>query len=408
MELLWEYALPQDDHLDQTDLEAPILARSDRVWIATWRYEYSVADRAASSERRGKVLRLHAVDLRSGSAEQVELAVRELKLPAEWTFLDQTYLHCGPLVRLDPEPHLVPSVPFLDALTPTQNAGRLDQVIIDGRFIVSDWRDNAIHCFDFVTGDPVWSRQFDPDAMRPYRVGEVVTSSGVPCAHAVGGLHLLDARTGETRGVIALPRKDVLYSPQRFDGDELYGYTNWSVGGVVRCDPGRRVKWQYRLRFEGPAWYRRTWLIDDVVVWVKGSTELVGVDATTGDERWRFGGGAHLSGRVAVSSSGDLITSTSGRDGALHLLSATSGHPRWTARVAGACKYRAVHKGTVIAGDYDGRVLQIDLTTGEIVDQLNIGSAVVGDVHVANETVYTVAWPIDDHPPRLVAIALDA
>ena len=136
--------------------------------------------------------------------------------------------------------------------------------------------------------------------MQPYRVGEVVASSRAHCAHATGGLHHLDAQTGETTSVIQLPRRDVLYSPQEFDGDELYGYTNWSVGGVVRCDPEHRVKWQYRRRFDGPAWYRRTWLIDDVIVWVKGSTELVGVDATTGDDRWSVGGGAQLSGRVAV------------------------------------------------------------------------------------------------------------
>ena len=31
MELLWEYALPQDDRLDQTDLEAPILDRLEAI-----------------------------------------------------------------------------------------------------------------------------------------------------------------------------------------------------------------------------------------------------------------------------------------------------------------------------------------------------------------------------------------
>lgn len=403
MRLIWSHDLPADKGLRDTDLEGPIGLFDGKVWFGTADYEYQAEERSLHPDRRGVVLRLDAIDAKSGGSQRFELALPRTDRPACWTFIAERLLYCGPLLFLHPTPHVAPQLSELDAVAARSNL-RLDPVLLGDRLIVADAETRSVVAYDLDTQRIAWSREFPP--LKPYRMSEAFLFEGRIASHAPDGLHWIDPATGETADTVKFPKVDVLYSPVSIDGDVLVGYTNWSTGGVIRYDPvSGEIRWQYRRRFDGPASYRRIWLVGDVVVWIKGETELIGIDARSGVERWSYRAAPYLYGRVSVVDD-DLVFGSAGNDGAVHVVNAESGQPRWTQFLKNGCEFYALHDRSIIVGDFDGVLRRLDLRSGRELDRVELGSQVVGDVVVADGFAYTVVWPTERRPAQVVGVTL--
>jgi hypothetical protein len=221
-----------------------------------------------------------------------------------------------------------------------------------------------------------------------------------------GGLWLIDPLSGERRDLIKLPRIDKVFSPLDYHGDWLLGFTNWTSCGVVRFSPrDRRVVWKYRRTFQGPSNYCRIWQCEDVIIMPKGYTELIGIDASTGRERWRHRTTPYLYSAVELRN-GMLIFGTAGADGSLQVLDTQSGELRWSRFLKNGCQYFAWHKESIIAGDFDKCLRRFDFGTGEEQDQIELDAQVVGDVKVHDGRAFTTIWMTDQRPARLVCVDL--
>jgi hypothetical protein len=169
----------------------------------------------------------------------------------------------------------------------------------------------------------------------------------------------------------------------------------------------KKVLWRYRKGFSGPASYCRIYLLDNLVVWVKGETEIIGIDVATGTERWSCPASPWLYTEIHTHD-GDLIFGTAGRDGCILRVEGASGKVKWSVFLKNGCAYFDYSKSSIIVGDFEGRLRRLDLENGRELDAIVLDGQVVGDVKVAGSAAYTVVWfGADGRPPRLVRVDLE-
>lgn len=401
MQILWEYPLPLRAHPSACHYEGPLLARAGRLFYPTCDFRPELPGPA-----RGLVITLHEIELESGRARTHQFSQSLLSLPSDWSFVEtagRLVFHSDAFVSLDPEFHLLSQVPPMRVAS-TKNPGRGKLLAHAGRIYFTDYATNTLFCVDPKSEEVDWSSHLGE--IGNYRSGDPQLFEGQLACFGNQGLLIFDAETGERLSSFRVPRVDKLYSPIPEGDDLLLGYTNWSVGGVLRLHRSSgKLLWRYRRKFEGPASYCQIWRLGDVVVWVKGSTEIIALDAATGEERWSYSSVPYLYSDVRVVN-GDLLFGTAGADGAIHRLDPATGQPRWTHFLKNGCSYFDLYFDSAIVGDFDGYLRRLDLYTGEALDSLDLGAEVVGDVLVAGERVFTVVWGSDEHPPRLVCVSL--
>jgi outer membrane protein assembly factor BamB len=401
MELLWEYPLPLGEHPRDYEYEGPLLAHGGSVYCATYA---DTTDHVRAALRYA--VRLHRVNRATGVGDAFDFEVTDPCLPGAWSLTpvgDEVLFHCGAFIRCGTEPLRLAGVPE-GALVPEKLAARPAPLVEGTRVYYTNDRNQTLCCLDLEAERLIWSQPLK--SSPSYRLGAPLPFGDRLACYGRNALLIVDASTGETVDEIRIPRIDKLYSPLA-DGDELLlGFTNYSMAGVLRYRPETgQVVWRSHRKFEGPASYCRIWRVGDVLVWVKGETELVGVDAATGAERWRARAAPYLYSRVTVIGT-LLLFGTAGRGGVVQVVDALTGETVWSRALNNGCSYYALHEGSVIVGDFDGLVLRLDLRSGAELDRLVLGTEVVGDVLADRDRAYTVAWPDEEQPPRLVCIGL--
>ena len=402
MRLLWEYPLPQSEQPRDYEYEGPLLVHGDQIYLGT----YSEPEVQARPHSGLFGARLHRIDRKQGIGEWCDFGVRDPRPPGAWSLTpvgDEVLFHCGAFVRCLAEPRRLAEVPDGD-LVPIKLAARPEPLRIGTRLYCANDRNQTLCCLDLAEEQVVWSQPLK--GSPSYRIGAPLRFGERIACYGRDALLIFDSETGETLDELKVPRVDKLYSPLADGDDLLIGYTNYSSAGVLRYRPATgKVGWQYRKKFEGPASYCRIWRVDDLVVWVKGETELIAVDTASGTERWRAATHPYLYSRITVLGT-DLLLGTAGRQGAVQVVNGLTGETRWRLPLHNGCSYYALHDSSVLVGDFDGWVRRLDLRTGTELDRLQLGTEIVGDIAMDGERVYTVAWPDEERPARLVCIDL--
>lgn len=360
MRLRWEYELPVCEQMLGYEYEGPIHPLGDEVCFVTFDHEYPREVRAEDEGKRGRVLHLHRVEIRSGLGRVTSSRVTECLIPSEWTYIQcgrKLLLHTGYVHEISKAAFEALAWPYLRVAgavasnrrgTFLQDSGRLifagrpgtDMGIDDESKWVRSEEGYIIHpmprggdvlyCYDLDALINRWELGLEHTPPRDqYRVGPPAFIGDHIVCDGQDALNWIDPDRGEIDGQVRVPRVDKLFAPLEYEGDLLLAYTNWTTGGVMRYSlADRKVVWRYRRRqYAGNA---RGELIrqGDVVVWSKGGTEIVGLDVGTGEQLWSLETLWLYTGIDPVSDS--LIFGTSGRDGSVCRANPRTGEVAWS------------------------------------------------------------------------------
>jgi outer membrane protein assembly factor BamB len=142
-----------------------------------------------------------------------------------------------------------------------------------------------------------------------------------------------------------------------------------------------------------------------LVYWLKNETALICVNADSGEEvfctptrPWLY--------TLPFFTKGSIIFGTSGANGFLTNMNAASGDLKWSMPLKNGCAYFAMHGETVIVGDFDKKLYQIDLQSGEVLQELYAGGEVVGNIASENGFIYTVIWGNESEPVKLIKVKI--
>lgn len=213
---------------------------------------------------------------------------------------------------------------------------------------------------------------------------------------------------GSIADTLRIPRINKLYGPFRLeDGSLLIGYTNWTNAGVLRYSPGdKRILWRHKRQFEGPQLLCRIWHEDGRTYWVKNDTEMICLSDDTGEELFQLRTAPWLYTPLEFRD-GRILFGTSGANGYINCADAITGKLLWNMPLLNGCSSFAVHRDTVLAGDFSKRIFRLDISSGAIIDHLQVDGQVVGRISVQQNQLYTVLWENEQKPPRLACIQLD-
>lgn len=190
-------------------------------------------------------------------------------------------------------------------------AGYSQPTVADGRVFVNDRLDDPdeierVHCFDFETGQKLWSHQYPAVYTVAYKSGPraaVLIDQPVndqPRAYSLGGvghLHCLDAKTGEviwkrdlaTEYQIEMPRWGIAASPL-IEGDLLFLQIGGTPEACVIALDKRTGEERWRA-IDDDASYVAPIMIDQAhrrVLVVYTADELFGLNPKTGKAYWSF------------------------------------------------------------------------------------------------------------------------
>lgn len=407
MKIKWEYPLPLTEQPSDHHYEGPILVSGEKVYFATSRFEHLVEERGRNRAARGSIVTVHVIDRATGSAGTHEFRVPERTIPGQWNFIEagsRIILHCGPFLSIAPTLRIIQELPFAIVVA-VKNGARPTFLVHDEHLLFAAEKDPMLHSFDLNSDALQWKIRLNNKhhySLTP----PIVFDESIVC-YGRDALNFIKLENGEITKSIQIKRINKLYSPIPLGDDLLLGYTNGSVGGVIRyCLATDTVIWRSRRNFQGPASYCKIWSIGGIAVWVKGETEIIGIDQKTGEQAWAFPTSPWLYSHIEVIE-GNLVFGTAGRDGFLNSVHPATGKANWSVFLKQGCAHFARHKDSLIAGDYDCIVHRFDLSTGKELDRVAADAQVVGAMTVADGCAYTVLWCNDRKPPRLICVEID-
>jgi outer membrane protein assembly factor BamB len=220
-------------------------------------------------------------------------------------------------------------------------------------------------------------------------------------------LLFIDILSGEILDEIKISRISKLFCPIRMqDGTLLIGVTNWSNAGVLRYNKkSKKILWKSKRSFEGPLHRCEIFAKDNFVYWIKNDTEIICVNTENGEEVCRIATTPWLY-TTPVFLNNRIMFGTSGRDGFLVNIDTESGNRAWALPLKNGCAFFDIYNDTVIVGDFNKKLYQVDFGSGKILQELRVGGEVVGDITVKENFVYTVIWGNEIEPIKLVKIKI--
>ena len=386
MKIRWEYPLYTDGQCDSYDYEGPMYIQGKYLYFVT----------------RMPRLLLHIIDAETGEKVRIyDPAPDDSILASDCFFLpfgEDVLLWCRTLVRIR-DGEVLRELRF-----PGRGGLKSHLVLGDRLYLVFRGQNAALVCVDMEKLHILWEVDL---RSKPYSPGPVTAIADRLACFGQNTLLFLDPDTGAVLETLKLPRVGKLFQPTDLgNGRMLLGYTNWSNAGVLCMDTAsKKVLWRHKRNFEGPQLRCRYWLDGDRAFWVKNDTELCCVSLADGAELYRLRTEPWLYSEPELAAEG-LVFGTSGGDGFLRCLDPETGLDRWSIPMKGGCLYYARRDGSIFAGDYENRLMEIRAADGAILQTLDTAAEVVGRINCAEGSVYTVLWGDDTLPCRLIRVQI--
>ena len=242
---------------------------------------------------------------------------------------------------------------------------------------------------------------------KHYRTGEITLFENMVACYGDHELLLIEMEDGKIADRIKIPRIDKLFNPIRLDDEHiLLGYTNWTNAGVLKYNQkSKQVIWRNKRKFQGPQLRCKIYRHEARVFWVKNDTELICLDVEDGEEIHSVRANPWLYTDLRFMDD-CLLFGTAGRDGYMNCIDARSGEVNWSVFLKNGCAYFDIYDGTVLVGDFDKRIKQIAIKSGDVLQDHQVDGEVVGDMKVYKDCVYTVIWGYAEIPVRLVKVKI--
>lgn len=400
MEIQWEYDLPTDEESRDYHYESPIFVKDGKVYYLNykvndtpeWKYD----------------LKLYIIDAANGSAEIVALPSSYKEIPCKFGIIDyqdKLILNTGELWLYDGDS----ATRFLQVPQQDKLGGN---ILYGNRLIFSYYRSAEtwccpieLWCCNLDTLEIEWKT--DISNSKPYGCGKITIFESMIACNGKDALLFIDPCSGVITNQIKIPRIDKLYYPIRTeDGHLLLGYTNWTNAGILKYDMKQaKVIWRHKRKFEGPQSDCQLYRYENLIYWVKNDTELICLDADTGEEvfarrttPWLYTDLRFVGDRI--------LYGTAGANGYFNCIDAKSGAERCSVFLQNGCAFFDLHDDTVLVGDFSKTMMQISPDDGRILQKLSLDGEVVGDIRVCDGAVFTVIWGNEEKPIRLIKIKI--
>ncbi|MBE6664939.1 MAG: hypothetical protein E7603_01785 [Ruminococcaceae bacterium] len=388
MEILWKYDLPTNQSSDDYQYEGPIFVKEDNLCF--------ICD--CFIDHKSEQF-LYIVNKNSGEMRKKFCFPKKTVIPAKCFFEEygeQIIIYTGTLWILHGEK--------LSALFDQPIDDEINSYLIyENNFIFADR--SSLYCIDIDAKCLKWQLQLSNT--KNYTIGDISLFENSVSCYGNDQLLFIDISNGKVLNQIKVPRVDKLFNPIRMkDGSLLIGFTNWSNAGILRYDvTAKKVIWKCSRSFEGPLLRRKIFLQNDLVFWVKNDTELICVNIENGNEIYRTKTTPGLY-TDPVFLNGRILYGTAGRDGFLVSLAAETGSENWAFPLKNGCAYFDLYHNSAIVGDFEKRIYQIDLVSGNVLQEIQADGEVVGRIKVYQSEVYTVIWGNADQPIRLIKLKI--
>ena len=383
MKIEWMFDLPTDEKSQDYHYESPILIKDNNLYFISC-YPEAV---------------LYVIDTETGTEKFRIECVGQSVISSKCFFAeyrDKIIIYTGELWIYENE-----------------RLSKFDQVRIDDHinsYILKD------HYFIFADRSSLWCLNLDLQNLewkhhisntKPYQAGDICLFQNAVACYGNDQLLIIDIVSGVIKDQIKISRIDKLFMPIRLDERTLLiGFTNWSNAGILKYDTtDQKVLWKSKRSFEGPLLRCKIYRQDSLVYWVKNDTELVCLDIDTGEETycvkttpWIYTDPLFIK-RC-------LMYGTAGRDGYLVNLDAQSGKEKWSIFLKNGCAYFDFCGETVILGDFEKMIYQVDIASGNVLQKLPVDGEVVGRIKVYQNNIYTVIWGNENTPVRFIKVKI--
>jgi outer membrane protein assembly factor BamB len=400
MKLLWEYELltwkkPYDSHY-----EGPICIHNGKIYFPT--------HQLISPGKDAKYLiNVHQVNPQNGKAQIISFTVKKCFPPKQWAFIqhdNQLVLYCGFFLPVYGLSQNLEHLPYSDVRN-IKGVGRAFFIQSSELLFFADCKKHILYCYNFQTWVQEWATQLKGEGN--YTVGPPQIVQNQLVCYGQDKLNFLDLSTGAITETIKITRIDKPYPPLILNSDFILGYTNWTTGGVLKYSPkSQKVIWRYSKKFQGPATYLNLIYRYPIVVWVKGETELIGINVETGEEIWSLPTSPWLYTRIDLEDN-ILIFGTASRDGYIQAVNIENGYQVWSVFLKNGCAFFDYYNSSLVVGDFDKFIRRIDLLSGKEIDSIRIDAEVIGDLRVYGDQLFTVIWGTENKSPRLVCVDLE-
>ncbi len=383
MNIEWTLDLPTDEKSQDYQYESPILIKSDNLYFIT--------------EHPKTVL--HIIDTETGTEKaQFECMGRSV-IPSKCFFAeyqDKIIIYTGELWLYENE-----------------RLSKFNQVLIDDDITSYILKDNY---FIFTDKSYLWCLNLNSRGLewklhisntKPYQAGDICLFENAIACYGNDQLLIVDFVSGKIKEQIKISRTDKLFMPIRLDERSLLiGFTNWSNAGIVKYDTiNQKVIWKSKCSFEGPLLRCKIYQKDNLAYWVKNDTELISLNIDTGEEAFRVRTTPWIYTEPLLLNH-CMMYGTAGRDGCFVNLDAQSGKENWSIFLKNGCTYFDFHGETVILGDFEKMIYQVDIASGNVLQKLPVDGEVVGRIKVNQNDIYTVIWGNENTPVRLIKVKI--
>lgn len=390
MKLTWEYSLPTNEKSMEYHYEGPILAGDDYVYFGS------------------KFIRniyLHTINVHTGQGTTLEFPQSDFLWLSPRNFFGffhkgLAYYYAADLYVLKDD-QLIATVPLSEYRDFNSWLLRDDRLYL----AIGHRPVETLLCIDLNSLEILWTQEIG--CTKNYRAGAISFFEQYITCYGHDQLLFINPEDGIIEKQLRFPRIDKLFCPIRQeDGSLLIGYTNWTNAGILRYDEAsQKIRWRYKRKFEGPLGHCRIYPCENNVYWAKNDTELICLDRSSGQEidrirtaPWRYTGFRF--------ENGNLLFGTSGADGYLYCLDASTCKVLWTLPLKEGCSYFDVLDNFAYTGDFSKQIFRIAISDGSITEALPVDAEVIGDIKIRNQKLYAVLWGNSEKPIRLVQIDL--
>jgi eukaryotic-like serine/threonine-protein kinase len=237
-----------------------------------------------------------------------------------------------------------------------KGVGGLSQPVVAGDLLYVGAADGSFRAFDRHTGEPKWQigrKDYRLYHTAPAVVDGVVYFDGMEAINPNGGMHAVDALTGDSKWTFKVKGPGTVAVA---DGVLYFGAGDNNLH-AVNAETGQEI-W----RFKASNYVRTPVIMNERVFFSDRSNNLYAVDLKSGKEIWRVAMKNKMATHLAAYRG---LLYFGGRNDSLSAVDADTGKEKWRYSTTAPCIRPVVANGIIYSATPDKVIFAVDAETGQ-------------------------------------------